>query len=220
MNERILLIGGGGHCKSVLDSLLRLEIYSDIGIIDVQENVGRNLLGISVVGCDDDLERLFKKGYGNAFVTLGSIGNPTNRIRLLNRITAVGFRIPAIIDSSAIVSSDAQIGTGVFIGKGAIINAGCVINTGVIINSGAIIEHDCIIGAFAHVAPGTVLSGGVQIGENTHIGAHSVIRQQLTIGSGVTIGIGSVVVADIEKDVIAYGNPCREVRLSNEKDKF
>jgi len=30
MNKKILLIGGGGHCKSVLDSLLDLDEYDDI----------------------------------------------------------------------------------------------------------------------------------------------------------------------------------------------
>ncbi|OKP85813.1 serine acetyltransferase [Paenibacillus helianthi] len=211
MNKKILLVGGGGHCKSVLDSLLRLNMYSDIGIIDVQKNVGKNIMGISVIGCDNDLERLFAEGYTCAFVTLGSIGSPAHRIRLFHHIEDVGFQIPVIIDPSAIVSCDAQIGAGVFIGKHAIINAGSVIDTGTIINSGAIIEHDCVIGNFAHIASGVVLSGGVQIGENTHIGANTVIRQQLMIGSDTTIGIGSVVVTNIKNQVVAYGNPCREI---------
>ncbi|WP_342420767.1 acetyltransferase [Paenibacillus sp. FSL E2-0178] len=215
--KKILLIGGGGHCKSVLDSLLRLDVYSDIGIIDRKENVGKDILGISIIGSDYDLQRLLTQGYIYAFVTVGSIGNPAHRIKLFQHMLEVGFQTPNIIDHSAIVSHDADVGAGVFIGKHAIINAGSVINTGAIINSGAIIEHDCFIGEFAHVAPGAVLSGGVQIGEHTHVGARSVIRQHLTIGSGTTIGIGSVVVSDLRNDVIAYGNPCMEVRSKNDE---
>ena len=42
MNKKILLVGGGGHCQSVLDSLLELDQFSAIGIIDKKENVGRS----------------------------------------------------------------------------------------------------------------------------------------------------------------------------------
>lgn len=212
MSKNILLIGGGGHCKSVIDSLLELNEFSKIGIIDIKENIGKKVLEVPVIGCDNDLVDLFTDGYKYAFVTKGSIGNPKLRIKLFNLINEVGFEIPIIIDSSAVVSRHAKMESGIFIGKNAVINAGCKIHKGVIINTGAIIEHDCLVGAFAHIAPGSVLSGEVQVGENTHIGANCVIKQQLRIGSNSIIGMGSVVLKDIEDNIIAHGNPCKGVR--------
>lgn len=212
MSKKILLVGGGGHCKSVLDSLLELNEFSEIGIIDRKENMGKEVLGVSVIGCDDDLPQLFADGYKFAFVTLGSIGNPKLRINLFKKISEIGFEIPNIVDPSAVVSRHVNMETGIFVGKNAVINAGSTIHKGSIINTGAIIEHDCLVGEFAHIAPGSVLSGEVQIGANTHIGANCVIKQQLRIGSGSIIGMGSVVSKDIEDNIIAYGNPCKEVR--------
>jgi sugar O-acyltransferase (sialic acid O-acetyltransferase NeuD family) len=211
MNKKILLIGGGGHCKSVLDCLLQLNQYTDIGIIDKKKNIGNNILGVPIIGCDDDLANLYNKGYQYAFVTVGSIGGTDLRIKLFNIIGKIGFKMPNIIDNTAIISKHIKMGNGIFIGKNAVINAGTIINKGVIINTASIIEHDCIIEEFSHIAPGAVLSGEVRIGANTHIGASSVIKQQVKIGSNSIIGMGSVVLHDIGDYMIAYGNPCKEV---------
>jgi len=212
MNKKILLIGGGGHCKSVLDSLLDLDEYDDIGIIDTKENVGKAVLGTPILGYDRDLPSLYKDGYHYAFVAVGSIGNPSVRIRLFNTLCEMGFIIPNIVDASAKVSKHSQIDKGVFIGKHVVVNAGAVIGQGAIINSGAIVEHDCEIGEFVHIAPGTVLCGGVKIGRHSHIGTNSTVKQGIHIGSNCLIGMGSVVTKKIRDNVIAYGNPCRDVK--------
>lgn len=212
MNKRILLIGGGGHCKSVLDSLLELSEYAEIGIVDRKENLGKLVMGVPFVGCDDDLPALFKDGYGYAFVTVGSIGNPTLRIKLFNLLSEIGYEIPVIIDNSAKVSKYATVEQGVFIGKQSILNAGALIQKGAILNSGSIVDHDCQIGAFSHIAPGAVLGGEVVVGENSHVGSNATVKQQIHIGSNSIIGMGSVVLQNIDSNTMAYGNPCREVK--------
>lgn len=212
MSKKILLIGGGGHCKSVLDSILELDQFSDIGIIDKKENRMTSVMGVPVIGCDDDLINLFREGYKNAFVTLGSIGNTRTRTALFHQLCQIGFDIPNIIDPSAAVSRRSRLEIGIYVGKNAVINAEARIKRGAIINTGAIIEHDCIVEEFAHIAPGAVLCGNVEIGANTHIGANSVVRQMLKVGSDSMIGIGSVILRDIESQTVAYGNPCKGVR--------
>lgn len=212
MNENILLIGGGGHCKSVLDSLLKLNRFKKIGIIDKKENLGSSVLGVPIIGCDDDLGSLFNEGYKYAFVSVGSIGDSSLRIKIFNLINDFGYDIPVIIDDSAVVSRNTVIEKGVYIGKNSIINAGACIKKGSIINSGSIIEHDCNIGSFSHIAPGAVLGGEVNIGDNTHVGLNTTIKQQVSIGSNSIIGMGSVVLKNIGDRVLAYGNPCQEVK--------
>lgn len=212
MGNNILLIGGGGHCKSVLDSIISKYKFDKIGIIDTKDNIGKNILGISIIGSDEDIVYFYEKEqYKNAFITLGSIGNVGKREHLLNMILQLGFNIPNIIDSSAIIGKEVFLEKGIFIGKRTVVNSGSIIKKGAIINTGAIIEHDCNIGEFSHISPGTVICGGVNIGNRTHIGANSVIRQGLNIGSDNIVGIGSVVVSDVLDNKLCYGNPCREV---------
>lgn len=208
MGKKLLLIGGGGHCHSVLDSVLKLNEYDAIGIVDYSNDT---VNGIPVVGKDEDLPCLRKNRWTDAFITVGSVGNTSLRHRLFQMVKNEGFTVPSIVDPTAIVANDAEIDEGCFIGKGAIVNAGSKIGKAAIINTGAIIEHDCIVGEFAHISPGAVLCGQVTVGNDTHIGADSVVRQQIEIGNNSLIGAGSVVVKNIPANVKAYGNPCKVV---------
>lgn len=206
MSRKILLLGAGGHCKSVIDTLNSIGSFEDIGIVEKDKLVNSTLENI--VGYDDDLADLYNAGYEYAFVTLGSIGNPKNRINLFNKIMNIGFKIPNIIDPSAIVSNNIVMGYGNFIGKRAVINTGTIIGNGVIVNTGSIVEHDCKLENFVHLAPGSILCGGVAVGENSHIGAGAIIKQSIIVGSNSIIGMGSVVLNNIPPNSVAYGNPC------------
>lgn len=208
MSKKLLLIGGGGHCHSVLDSVLTLNEYDDIGIID---SIDSSFSGISVIGTDEDVPNLFNDGWRYAFITVGSIGNTEVRTRLYKMVKEIGLFIPTIIDSTAVIGTNVTIGEGVFIGKRAIINTGSQIGTCSIINTGAIIEHDCTINDFSHISPGAILCGQVTIGNDTHIGAGTTVKQLINIGSNTLIGAGSVVVHDMPSNVKAYGNPCKVV---------
>lgn len=216
MGKKLLLIGGGGHCHSVIDSVLSSRIYTEIGLVakdqdNYNELMDDTLIAPYLVGKDEDLPELYKRGWGSAFITLGSIGNTFGRRALFKTISKIGFKIPTLIDPSAVVSGTAVMGNGIFIGKRAVVNAGVKLGTCTIINTGAIIEHDCIVGDFVHISPGTTICGQVSIGNDSHIGAGSVVRQMITIGSKSIIGAGSVVVKEIPDNVKAYGNPCRVV---------
>lgn len=211
MDKNLLLVGGGGHCKTVIEAIESTASYDNIGIIDIKSNVGNNILGYPIVGHDADLIRLRDKGYREAFVSMGSIGMSQKRIELFEVLKKLSFLVPSIIDRSANVSRYSTLSDGILIGKNVIINAGCRIGKGAILNTGCIVEHDCVVGDFVHIAPGTVLSGNVTIGNGSHIGANSVVRQNIKIGEGTIIGVGSVVVKDIQEHYLAYGNPCLEV---------
>lgn len=212
MGKRILLIGGGGHCHSIIDSLLVSDEYEKIGIVDSNHKKGEVLFGINVVGHDDNLQVLFEEGWSYAFISVGSIGDVKTRKRLYEAVKKIGFILPNIVDKTAIVASDAELSEGIYVGKLAVINSGSKIGKCAILNTGSIIEHDCSVGEFSHVSTGAILCGSVKVGDDSHVGAGSVVRQQINIGKNVLIGIGSTVVSDIPNGVKAYGNPCRVVK--------
>lgn len=208
MKKKIMLIGGGGHCHSVVDSVIVLGLYDEIGIVDTNDN---SCLGVPVIGADEDIPKLMKDGWTDAFVTVGSVGNTAVRRKLYQMVSAYNLNVPAIIDPSAIIAKNVEIKEGTFIGKGAIINTGASLGVCSIINTGAVVEHDCVIGDFAHISPGAVLCGQVTVGNDSHIGAGSVVRQLITVGFASVIGAGSVVVKNIPDKVKAFGNPCRVI---------
>lgn len=209
-NKKILLIGGGGHCKSVLDTLYRTSVYDDIGIVDIAQPYTTKVLNTEIVGEDKDLPILYERGYRYAFVTIGSIGNPVVRIRLYKYLLKLGFQIPNIIDPSAVISDYIKLGNGNFIGKNVVVNADTVIGNGTIINTAATIEHDCKIGSFSHLAPKAVLCGSVSLGENVHIGTNTAVIQNVNIVDNVIVGAGSIVVRSILEEGKYYGIPAQK----------
>lgn len=211
--KKLILIGGGGHCKSVIDTIQSLDVYEIVGIIDVKEKVGQYINGIKIIDSDDNLNNYKSKGY-SAFITIGSIGNVETRIRILEQLKNLKFKIPCIIDKTAIIANDASIGRGTFVGKRAIVNSSSEIGENCIINSGSIVEHNCEIGDFVHIAPGSIICGGAKVKENSHVGAGSVIIQYKNVGKNCIIGAGSVVINNVKDNKIAYGNPAREVRIN------
>ncbi len=207
--RKLVLIGGGGHCKSVLDTAARMNCFDEIVITDPNIEQGKLILDHSIVGSDNCLEELFQKGFKYAFITIGSVNFNPLREKIADKIASLGFLFPVIHDPSAIISDSAIIGDGSFIGKNAIINAEAKIGKHCIINTSAIIEHECNVGDFSHISVGTVLCGEVTIGGNCVIGSNSTVIQRLIVGNNSVIGAGSVVTKDIPSNCTAIGVPAR-----------
>lgn len=214
MIKKLLLIGAGGHCRSIIDSI-DMGAYADVVILDAVNPVRNMINGVPIIGTDDDACDLFEQGYTQAVITVGSVGDSSLRKMLYQRYKAIGFGFPSIIDPTAIISKKAIINEGVYAGKGVIVNTDTRLGTCCIANTGAIIEHDCDIGCFVHIGPGVNLSGRVSIGNHSHIGIGSSIIQSINIGENTVIGAGSVVINDIPANVVAAGVPCRQIK-SNE----
>ncbi|NCC11311.1 MAG: acetyltransferase, partial [Bacteroidia bacterium] len=53
MKEKLLLIGGGGHCRSVIDVIEQENRFEIAGIIDKKELMGQEVLGYKIIGCDE-----------------------------------------------------------------------------------------------------------------------------------------------------------------------
>lgn len=208
MND-IILIGGGGHCRSVIDSIENGKKYNIVGIIDENKEIN-SVLGYPVLGGESELKNIYNKGIKYAFICIGSIGYPKIRIKYDRILKELGFELPIIIDKTAIISKHSIIEEGVFIGKNVVVNSNSNIHRNAIINTGCIVEHDNNIGEFVHLAPGVVMSGGVNVGNNSHIGTNSTIIQGINIEENVLVGAGSVIIKNIKKETKVYGNPGRE----------
>ena len=198
--EKIILIGAGGHAKSVIDSIEQAGIYEIVGFSE--KNIDENIQyrGYKVICTDDELDYFYKSGVQNAFITIGYMGNSNLRENLYYKLKNIGFNIPSIVDQSAILATDVQIGKGCFIAKGTIINSQSCIRDLAIINTGAVIEHECYVGFNTHIAGKSIICGNVNIGNNTFIGAGSTVIQGVKIGDNTIVGAASTVLHDIENN--------------------
>ena len=187
MKEKIVLIGGGGHCHSVIDVIELTNKYEIIGIIDTKENIGKKVLGYEIIGCDDDLETIFLS-CKNALITVGQIKTSDLRIKLFDKLKDIGFNFPVIISPIAYVSKHATIDEGTVIMHHALVNANVKIGKNCIINSKALIEHDCIIGDNCHISTASVINGGVTVKANTFFGSNATSKQAIEIAGFIKAG--------------------------------
>jgi sugar O-acyltransferase (sialic acid O-acetyltransferase NeuD family) len=203
--KKILILGCGGHAKSMADAIASSDAYDIAGFIGTREDTGFSYCGLRMIGGDDDLEALYHSGITNACVGVGFMGRGELRFLLYERLRAVGFSLPVIADRTAVVAADAQIGEGTFIGKNAVVNSDAAIGKMAIINTAAIVEHDCEVGDFSHISVGSVLCGNVSVGAGSFIGANATVIQGKKIGAGVIVGAGSMVLSDLADGQKAIG---------------
>lgn len=202
MKEQIVILGCGGHAKSVVDTVEATGIFEIAGFVDHTYDEKFEYRGYRMLGCDDDLQKIYSAGIRNACVGIGFLGKGRVRNQLYAQLKQIGFLLPAIIDSTAVVAGDVEIGEGAFVGKNAMINADAEIGKMTIINTGAIIEHDCRIDDFCHVSVGSVVCGAVHMGENTFVGANATVIQGIEIGEGALIGAGTVVSKNVKDNMV------------------
>lgn len=202
--KQFVLIGGGGHCKSVIE-VAESRGREILGVLDMPENVGREILSTKVIGTDDDIPAYVDKA--EFVITVGFIKNPATRIKLYNKVKAAGGKLATIIASTAYVSKYATIGEGTVVMHHAFVNAGAQVGCNVILNTFTNIEHDAVIGDQCHISTGTMVNGDCKVGNNCFIGSQSVLANGITIGDDIIVGAGSVVRKSITEKGIYSGNP-------------
>ena len=190
--SKIILIGGGGHCKSVIDVIEQEGRFKISGIIDQPKFLGSKVLGYDVIGVDNDLKNLSKK-FSYALITVGQIKSASKRIKLFKNAKKAGFKFPYIISPRAYVSKYSSIGDGTVVMHNALINANASIGDNCIINSKALVEHDCKISNHCHISTNAIINGSVKVMSKCFIGSNSVTKDGIIIKENTFIKANSLV---------------------------
>lgn len=184
---KIILIGGGGHCKSVIDVIEQENKYEIYGIVDKKELIGKEILGYKIIASDDELRDLYKTCQ-SAIVTVGQIKNNEARVRLFLSLKEIGYNLPVIKSPLAYVSKHSFVDEGTIIMHHALINANAKIGKNCIINTKALIEHDAIIEDNCHISTASVINGGVRVGKNTFFGSNAVCVHESKVKGFIKAG--------------------------------
>lgn len=211
INDEIILVGGGGHCKACIDIIETENRYRISGVIDIPERVGKTVLGYPIFADDayldeiDISEKLF-------LITVGFIDSPELRIKLFQKIKNKKGFFPVIVSPTAHLSKHSEVLEGTIIMHGAVINAGTKIGQNCIINNLALVEHDVSIGNQCHISTGVRVNGECRIEDNCFLGSGVVLNQGVKIGSDIVIGSGSVVRKNIFEHGIYVGDPLKKIK--------
>jgi len=191
VRKKLILIGGGGHCKSCIDVIEQSEQYEIAGIIDKQENIGQMVLGYEIIGIDNQIETLATEGF-EFLITIGQKRTPKVRQKLYNELMRCNAKIAMIISPRAYVSQYAKIGEGSIIMHDALVNTSASIGKNCIINTKALIEHDAIIGDHCHISTGAVINGGVDIKQGSFFGSNGTSKEYVASSEEAFIKAGTL----------------------------
>lgn len=215
MKEKLILIGGGGHCKSCIDVIQAEGKFEIAGIVEnpgyQMSGAGDQVSGYPVIGTDDELPELIKE-YKHALITVGQIQHPDVRIKLFDLIRGLGGKFPIIVSPNAYVSRSAILGEGTIVMHRSVVNTEAVIGVNCILNSGSLVEHETSVGDHCHISTGAILNGQCRVGNRTFIGSHAVISNNTEIPENTVVSAGSVVLHSLDLPGTYIGNPLQKIR--------
>ena len=114
----MILIGGGGHCKVVIDILNTLGIIPYGIFDDDNKSHGKEIMGIPVLGKIDEL-RDYTEKVEYAVIT---ITDPTTHLLLSKKCYEMSLKLGGFSHPSATISSFASISSKAQICSGCVIN--------------------------------------------------------------------------------------------------
>ncbi|MBN2139946.1 MAG: acetyltransferase [Desulfovibrionaceae bacterium] len=189
MKQDLILIGGGGHCKSCIEVIESQGRFAVAGIVDLAERLGQKVLGYEILATDQDLPGLVKD-YGLFLVTIGQVKSVDRRRQAFETLKSLGAELPVVVSPLARVSPHAEVNEGTVVMHNAVVNAAARVGRNCIVNTCALIEHDAVIEDHCHVSTAAVVNGGVRMGEGTFLGSNAVVRENVSIGRGCVVGMG------------------------------
>lgn len=192
MTRQIILVGAGGHARSLVDVIEAEGKWSIAGFIDRADSEPASLFGYRCLGDDSNLADLLLE-VPQAVIAVGQLKSPGVRQSLFTKLVTLGAILPAIVSPKATVSPRASLGMGTVVMHGAVVNAGVRVGSNCIINSLALVEHDSVIEDHSHISTGARVNGGCFVGTGSFVGSGAVIFQGIRVSDYSVIPAGAVV---------------------------
>ena len=184
---RMLIVGAGGHGRSVAEAAVLSGQYVLAGFVDDGMAVGSPIGQTSVLGSMADLQ---------AYAALCdkvvvAIGNNALRESLVTHLVGLGFELTTVIHPKAIVSPSAVIGQGCAIMAGAIVGTEAQLGLGVIVNCGSVVDHHAQVHDFGHLGVNACMSGSAVLGRGAWMQAGCALGYGAQVPAGAVLSPGT-----------------------------
>lgn len=193
--KKLVVIGAGGHCRSVLSAAQSMQLWEDFKIIDLNfTNQKEKIIGYKVYPIEKVNEYIKRKL--DFFIAIGDNKIRKSTYRFFNQN---GCSFVNIIHPNSHIDKNSIIGKGNFIGQFSNIGACARLGNFNIVNNYGNVEHEVIMGDFNHLAPSSTICGRSKLEDNIFVGSNAVIIEKLSIAKNTIIGAGSVVLKSVDQ---------------------
>ena len=200
----LIVYGGGGHGKTLLELVQAAGIFRVAGIVDDGLVPGSDILGVPVLGGSAVLRDLCDRGIRLAVNGVGGINHVDVRSKVFELLAQAGFDCPAVVHPTAFIEPSARLEDGVQVLALSYISSEARIGFGTVINAGVVVSHDCILGKVVNLSPGAMLAGGVVVEDYAQVGMAATINLNITIGRYARIGNGATVKKDVPAGTVVH----------------
>lgn len=208
--EPLIIVGAGGHARTVIGVVLAGAKWSVAGLIAENCPKGdRTVLGFNLLGGLESLPELRAARICKAVI---AVGQNSARQRLAENLLAAGFELATVIHPSAHIMVAAQIGFGSFIHASSVVGPECNIGRNVIVQPMCVIGHETVVGETAQFCAGVKIGGKVRIGDRSFFGPGAVVYPGIQIGCDVSIGANTVINRDLPDGSVVVGKQARSTR--------
>lgn len=188
MDRTLLVLGAGGHGKSVAEAALLTGQWEDVFFLDDAWPNINSALDCPVVGKVGSVNEWAQKCQG----AIAAVGNNSVRQAWMGLIEQASIELVSVIHPRAWVSPSAVVGAGTAVMAGAIVGTVSTVGKGAIINANATVDHDVVMDDFAHLGVGVQLAGGVKVGAAAWLQAGSSCGYNVVVEAGVVHAAGTV----------------------------
>ena len=212
MTKEIIIIGAGGHARSITESVIangyNIKFYFDKYAHD------KILFGYPIIS-NLNIAKSYKTN------VLIAIANNYIREKIYKelKIKYKNILFPNIIDPSAKISDFSNIGKGNMIMANSFIGSNTKVTNFCIINNNVSVDHDCFLSNFSSLAPSVTTGGNVKLGLRSSVGIGATVKNNISIGSDTFIGASSYLNMNASRSSVFYGMPAKFIRKISEKDK-
>jgi sugar O-acyltransferase (sialic acid O-acetyltransferase NeuD family) len=209
----IIIVGArfNGHAAVVESIISSSTNFTVFGYIDDNPAlINQSHKNKKVLGGAELLENIYREGKVKHAIV--AFGDNELREKFILQLSEIGYGIPNIIHTNAVIAEDSVLGKGCVLAPGSIIMNGCKIGDGVTINTGATIDHNCVLEGYDNISPGTHLSGRVYVEKYVFMGTGTIIIPDIRVGNNSFLGAGCVVTKNVEPYDKIAGVPAKSIK--------
>lgn len=185
--NRLLVLGAGGHGRSVVEAAELSGEFVVVGFLDDSVSPGQSVLGVPVLGPAASMA----DHRGVAEQAIVAIGNNALREKLVQQLISEGFGLATVVHPSAIISPSAILDAGCVVMAGVIVGTEARIGVGSIVNCGAVVDHHAHAEDFSHLGVNTSMAGSTVVGRGAWIQVGSALGYGVSVAPGVVLPPGT-----------------------------
>ncbi len=208
----VVVVGGSGHGKVVIDILEQTGKFQVLGILDAKIKSGQQVLGYPVIENECELVAMIRTQQVEGLLV--AVGDNWSRSKISNSLKTLSsaIKFPSAVHPSAQLARNVRLGPGTVVMAGCIVNSDTSIGDFCILNTHCSVDHGCKLGNYVSFAPHSCAGGNVEVDDYTAVCLGANIIHGVKIGAHTVVGAGATVLKDVPSQVVAYGTPACVVR--------